>query len=155
MADWEAQIAFWNDPRNQARAAQNLQHRAKSTVVCRQGSRSLAHLQDQVMESSATREYPSLIHTFFVTHTVGREEILRLQGLASNTPSGVTYTKEVINALDRKSKQRGHLPGVGRVLSRRATDIFRSDDKFSQMLTQYESSPEFGNAIESDGCGDD
>ncbi|GKE26435.1 hypothetical protein Tco_1441819 [Tanacetum coccineum] len=73
----------------------------------------------------------------------------------SRLPSGMTYTEEVINALARKSKQRGHLPGVGRVLSRRATDIFRSDDKFSQMLTQYESSPEFGNAIESDGCGDD
>ncbi|GJW37322.1 hypothetical protein Tco_0060242 [Tanacetum coccineum] len=30
-ADWDAQIAFWNDPRNQARAAQNRQNRAKST----------------------------------------------------------------------------------------------------------------------------
>ncbi|GKD39862.1 hypothetical protein Tco_1260069, partial [Tanacetum coccineum] len=27
--------------------------------------------------------------------------------------------------------------------------LFRSDDKFSQMLTQYESTPEFGNASES------
>ncbi|GKF22229.1 hypothetical protein Tco_0074551, partial [Tanacetum coccineum] len=33
--------------------------------------------------------------------------------------------------------------------------LFRSDDKFSLMLTQYESSPEFGNASESGGCGDD
>ncbi|GJU95639.1 retrotransposon protein, putative, ty3-gypsy subclass [Tanacetum coccineum] len=32
-ADWDAQIAFWNDPRNQARAAQNRQNRAKSTDV--------------------------------------------------------------------------------------------------------------------------
>ncbi|GKA16407.1 hypothetical protein Tco_0696154, partial [Tanacetum coccineum] len=31
--------------------------------------------------------------------------------------------------------------------------LFRSDDKFSQMLTQYESTPEFGS--ESGGCGDD
>ncbi|GKD09154.1 hypothetical protein Tco_1188839, partial [Tanacetum coccineum] len=38
--------AFWNDPRNQARAAQNLQNRAKSTVIYRQGSRSLARLRD-------------------------------------------------------------------------------------------------------------
>nr|GEY15616.1 arginine--tRNA ligase, cytoplasmic-like isoform X1 [Tanacetum cinerariifolium] len=92
-----------------------------------------------------------------------------------------------INALARKSKQWGHLPGVGRVLPERATDVlspppphcthnsvdveklkkkkkyltkqvnlmmklFISDDKFSQMLNQYESSPEFGNAS---GCGDD
>ncbi|GKA54325.1 hypothetical protein Tco_0753274 [Tanacetum coccineum] len=149
MADWDAQIAFWNDPRNQARAAQNRQHRAKGTV----------------MKSSATREYPSLIHTFFVTHTVGwvftRDGDQAIYGLGSNTPSGVTYTEEVINVLARKRKQRGHLLGVGRVLSRWATDVnlmmklFRSDDKFSQMLTQYESSPEFGNAIGSSGCGDD
>ncbi|GJT96595.1 probable aldo-keto reductase 2 [Tanacetum coccineum] len=119
--------------------------------------------------------------------------MLRLQALGSNTPSGVPYTEEEINALARKGKQRGHLPGVGRVLPGRATDVlipppspppqcthnsgdveklkkknkyltkqvnlmmklFRSDDKFSQMLTQYESTPEFGNASGSGGCGDD
>ncbi|GJY35371.1 hypothetical protein Tco_0420749, partial [Tanacetum coccineum] len=31
--------------------------------------------------------------------------------------------------------------------------LFRSDDKFSQMLTQYESTTEFGSG--SGGCGDD
>ncbi|GJS14731.1 hypothetical protein Tco_0409203 [Tanacetum coccineum] len=160
--DWDAQIAFWNDPRNQARAAQNRQNQAKSTVVCRQGSRSLARLRDQMMESSATREYPSLIHTFFVTHTVNGvftrdedraiyEEMLRLQALGSNTPSGVPYTEEEINALARKGKQRGHLPCVGRV--NLMMKLFRSDDKISQMLNQYESTPEFGNGI--GGCGDD
>ncbi|GJW93262.1 zinc finger, CCHC-type containing protein [Tanacetum coccineum] len=200
-ADWDAQIAFWNDPRNQARAAQNRQNRAKSTVVCRQGSRSLARLRDEMMASSETREYPSLIDTFFVTHTVNGvfirdedraiyEEMVRLRALGSNTESGVPYTDEEINALARKGKQRGHLPGVGRVLPGRATDVlsppppqcthnsadveklkkknkyltkqvnlmmklFRSDDKFSQMLTQYESTPEFGNASGSGGCGDD
>ncbi|GJX07066.1 retrotransposon gag domain, retroviral aspartyl protease [Tanacetum coccineum] len=30
--DWDAQIAFWNDPKNLARAAQNKQNRAKSKV---------------------------------------------------------------------------------------------------------------------------
>ncbi|GJT94953.1 hypothetical protein Tco_1090471 [Tanacetum coccineum] len=44
LADWDAQIAFWNDPRNQARAAQNRQNRAKSTVIYLQGSRSPARL---------------------------------------------------------------------------------------------------------------
>ncbi|GJS01441.1 retrotransposon protein, putative, ty3-gypsy subclass [Tanacetum coccineum] len=201
-ADWDAQIAFWNDPRNQARAAQNRQNRAKSTVVCRQGSRSLARLRDEMMASSETREYPSLIDTFFVTHTVNGvfirdedraiyEEMVRLRALGSNTESGVPYTDEEINAMARKGKQRGHLPGVGRVLPGRARDVlilppppppqcthnsgdveklkkknkyltkqvnlmmklFRSDDKFSQMLTQYESTPEFGSG--SGGCGDD
>ncbi|GJR89660.1 hypothetical protein Tco_0213671 [Tanacetum coccineum] len=100
------------------------------------------------MESSATREYPSLIHTFFVTHTVNGvfmrdedqaiyEEMLRLRALGSNTPSSVPYTEVEINALARKGKQRGHLPYVDR------------------MLTQYESTPEFGNASRSGWCGDD
>nr|GEY45593.1 hypothetical protein [Tanacetum cinerariifolium] len=193
-AHWDAQIAFWNDTRNQARAAQNCQNRAKSTIVCRQGSWSLARLRDQMMESSATREYPSPIHTFFVTRTVGgvftRDNDRAIYALGSNTSSGVPYIEEEINALARKGKQLGHLPGVGRVLSRRAINVlspplsqcthnsadgeklkkkskhltkhvnlmmklFRSDDKFSQMLNQYESSPEFGNASGSGGCGDD
>nr|GEW71652.1 NB-ARC domains-containing protein [Tanacetum cinerariifolium] len=36
--DWDAQLAFWNDPKNLAWAARNKQNRAKSKVVCRQGS---------------------------------------------------------------------------------------------------------------------
>ncbi|GJU04546.1 hypothetical protein Tco_1120976 [Tanacetum coccineum] len=117
--------------------------------------------------------------------------MVRLRALGSNTESGVPYTDEEINAMARKGKQRGHLPGVGRVLPGRARDVlipppppppqcthnsgdveklkkknkyltkqvnlmmklFRSDDKFSQMLTQYESTPEFGSG--SGGCGDD
>ncbi|GKA77774.1 zinc finger, CCHC-type containing protein, partial [Tanacetum coccineum] len=168
--DWDAKIDFWNDPRNQARAAQNRQNRAKSTVVCRQGSRSLARLRDQMDEDRALY-------------------MLRLQRLSSKTETGVPYTEEEIMAIIRKGKQRGHLPGVGRVLSGRATDgcpppsqstvdladveklkksnknltkqvkmmmrLFRSDDKFSQMLTQFESSPVFEGASGSGGCGDD
>ncbi|GKB06509.1 hypothetical protein Tco_0834742 [Tanacetum coccineum] len=145
---WDAQLTFWNDPRNQARAAQNRQNRAKSTVICRQGSRSLARLRDHMMDSSSTREYPSLIDTFFVTQTVGGvfvrdedralyDEMLRLQRLGSNTETGVPYTEEEIMAIVRKGKQRGYLPGVGR------------------MLDQFESSPEFWGASGSGRCGDD
>ncbi|GJX31879.1 hypothetical protein Tco_0241734, partial [Tanacetum coccineum] len=67
------------------------------------------------------------------------EEMVRLRALGSNTESGVPYTDEEINAMARKGKQRGHLPGVGRVLPGRARD--------------YESTPEFGSG--SGGCGDD
>ncbi|GKD18324.1 hypothetical protein Tco_1207482 [Tanacetum coccineum] len=91
------------------------------------------HLLAFEMRCSATREYPSLIDTFFVKHTVNEEETLRLKSLGSNTESGVPYTDEEINALARKGKQ--------------------SDDKFSKMLTQYESTPESGNG--SGKCGDD
>ncbi|GKC71486.1 hypothetical protein Tco_1117369 [Tanacetum coccineum] len=81
-----------------ARCAQNSRNRAKSTIICRQGSRSLAALRDKQMQSSATQEYPSLIHTFFDTHTVGgvflrdedrrlyiSEEMQRLQALGEHT----------------------------------------------------------------------
>nr|GEX61436.1 hypothetical protein [Tanacetum cinerariifolium] len=172
---------------NQARATQNRQNRAKSTVVCRQGSRSLARLRDQMMESSATREYPSLIHTFFVTHTVGGvfmrdedraiyEEILRLQDrrvcptlkktsmpwlkrASSILPGWATYV------LSPSSPQCTHnsadvekLKKKNKYLTKQVNlmmKLFRSDDKFSHMLNQYESSPEFGNASGSGGCGDD
>nr|GFB78812.1 hypothetical protein [Tanacetum cinerariifolium] len=68
-SEWDKYIEFWNDPRNIARAAQNRQNRAKSTVISRQGSRSLARLRDEMMQTSTTQEYPSLIDTFFVAHT--------------------------------------------------------------------------------------
>ncbi|GKE14623.1 hypothetical protein Tco_1422200 [Tanacetum coccineum] len=54
----------------------------------------------------------------------------------------------------RVGKQRGHILGVGRVLPRQGT-LFRSDDKFSQMLTQLESQPEYGGGSGSGGCADD
>ncbi|GJV49662.1 hypothetical protein Tco_1439874 [Tanacetum coccineum] len=90
------------------------------------------------MESSATQEYLSLIHTFFLTHTVGGEFLnpkdKALYGLGSNTSRGVPYTEDEIMAIVRGGK---------------------SDDKFSQMLTQLESQPEYGGGSGSGGCGDD
>ncbi|GJY83315.1 hypothetical protein Tco_0496691 [Tanacetum coccineum] len=148
--------------------------------------------------SSATREYPSLIHTFFLTHTVGGvflnhedkalyNEMLRLHGLGSNTSTSVPYTEDEIMAIVREGKQRRHIPGVGRVLPGQGTVIshpppcthssdvaklkksekrltkqvkmfmklFRSDDKFSHMLTQLEPQPEYGGGSGSGGCRDD
>nr|GEU31738.1 hypothetical protein [Tanacetum cinerariifolium] len=113
------------------------------------------------MESSSTREYPSLIYTFFVTHTVDGvfmlDEDRAIYALGSNTPSGVPYTEEEINALPRKGKQRGHLPGVSRVLPGYAINVLslpppQCTHNFADMLSQYESSPEFGNASGSGGC---
>ncbi|GJR38788.1 hypothetical protein Tco_1214472 [Tanacetum coccineum] len=85
-----------------ARCAQDAQNQAKSTV------------------SSATQEYPPLIQTFFDTHTVGgvllRDEDRRLYGLG-------TYTDDQIIAMVCGGKQRGHIPGVGRVLAGRGKDV--------------------------------
>ncbi|GJT21423.1 RNA-directed DNA polymerase, eukaryota [Tanacetum coccineum] len=166
--NWDAQLAFWNDPKNLARAAQNKQNRAKSKVVCRQGSRSIAALRDMHMETSATREYPSLIHTFFLTHTVGGvflnpedkalyDEMLRLQGLGSNTPTGqgtvIPPPSQSTHSTDiaRLKKREKRLTKQVNMYMR----LFRSDDKFSQMLNQLESQPEYGGGSGSGGCGDD
>ncbi|GJV69403.1 hypothetical protein Tco_1484912, partial [Tanacetum coccineum] len=65
------------------------------------------------------------------------DEMLRLQGLGYNTPTDVPYTKDEIMAIIREGK------------------LFRSDDKFSQMLNQLESQPEYGGGSGSGGCGDD
>nr|GEZ07789.1 hypothetical protein [Tanacetum cinerariifolium] len=136
-------IEFWNDPRNIARAAQNRQNQAKSTVISRQGSRSLARFRDEM------------------------EEMRRLEAMG-------TYTDDEINRLARGGKQRGHIGGVGRVLPARATSspstpahdstlnslhkkmdfmmsIFKSDSKYSDMFSQFES----GGASGSGGCGDE
>ncbi|GJR71484.1 hypothetical protein Tco_0083849 [Tanacetum coccineum] len=68
--EWDKYIKFWNDPKNLARAAQNRLNRQKSVVTSRQGSRSLARLRDEMRQASDTQEYPSLIDTFWRTHTV-------------------------------------------------------------------------------------
>ncbi|GJS75928.1 hypothetical protein Tco_0725809 [Tanacetum coccineum] len=101
------------------------------------------------MESSSTREYPSLIDTFFLTHTVGGvfvrdedralyDEMLRLQRLGTNIETSVPYTEEEIMAIVKMMMR-----------------LFRSDNKFLQMLDQFESSPEFGDPSGGGGCGDD
>ncbi|GKE36907.1 hypothetical protein Tco_1460312 [Tanacetum coccineum] len=135
-----------------------------ATNLCGHPTASIKDLQWQEgcsqgkMESSATREYPSLIHTFFLTHTVGGvflnpedkalyDEMLRLQGLGSNTPSGVPYTEDEIMAIVRGGKQRGHILGVGKVLSRHGTVIPPSP------LYTYSSG--YGGGSGSGKCGDD
>ncbi|GJX11032.1 signal peptide peptidase-like protein 2 [Tanacetum coccineum] len=77
------------------------------------GSRSLARLRDEMRQSSATYEYPLLIDTFFMAHTVNGE-MRRMEATG-------TYTDDEINLLARRGKQRGHIPGIGRVLPARAT----------------------------------
>nr|GFB60989.1 F-box domain, leucine-rich repeat domain, L domain-like protein [Tanacetum cinerariifolium] len=147
-SEWEKYIEFWNDPRNIARAAQNRQNRAKSTVISRQGSRSLARLRDEMMQTSTTQEYPSLIDTFFVAHTVNgkflRDEDRRIYEEMRRLEAMGTYTDDEINRLARGEKQRGHIAGVGRVLPAQATAS-------PNMFLQFES----GGASGSGRCRDE
>ncbi|GKB74320.1 F-box domain containing protein [Tanacetum coccineum] len=179
--EWDKYIQFWNDPRNIARAAQNRQNRAKSTVISRQGSRSLARLRDEMRQSSATQEYPSLIDTFFVAHTVNgeftRDEDRLIYEEMRRLEATGTYTDDEINRLARRGKQRGHIPGVVRVFPARVTagpskpapesmlkslhkkvdfmmSLFNSDSEFSDAFSQFESVSASGSS-ESGGCRDD
>nr|GFA61364.1 hypothetical protein [Tanacetum cinerariifolium] len=76
-------------------------------------------------QSSTNQDSSSLIDTFFVAHTVNGEflrdedrhiyeEMMRLEATG-------TYIDDEINRLARGGKQRGHIPGVGRVLPARTT----------------------------------
>nr|GEU34328.1 hypothetical protein [Tanacetum cinerariifolium] len=116
------------------------------------------------IESSATQEYPSPIHTFFLTHNVGGvflnsvdkalyDEMLSLQGLGSNTPADVPYTEDEIIAIIHGDKQRGHIFGVGRVLPGQGTVIPPSPP--CTHSSNLESRPKYGGGSGSGGCGDD
>nr|GEU74254.1 hypothetical protein [Tanacetum cinerariifolium] len=145
-------IAFWLDPKNLDRAAQNAQNLAKST-----------------MESSATREYSSLIQTYFDIQTVNDvflqdeerllyKEMLRLKDLGPNMPSGVPYTNDEIVAIVRRGKQRGYIPGVGRVLAGHGKDVLAipesrcvHPDDVDELQPQHE----VGSSNASGKAGDD
>ncbi|GKD03398.1 F-box domain containing protein, partial [Tanacetum coccineum] len=175
-AEWDKYIQFWNDPKNLARAAQNQLNRQKSVVISRQGSRSLARLRDEMMQASGTQEYPSLIDTYWQTHTVNgvfiNDEDRRIYEEMRRLEATGQHTDDEINALAREGKLRGHIPGVGRVLPSRATSrpsmpashkscqdvhskvdfmmgLFRSDSRYSDMFTQFDS----GGASGSGGGG--
>ncbi|GJS19987.1 hypothetical protein Tco_0448619 [Tanacetum coccineum] len=129
-------------------------------------------------QASDTRDYLSLIDTFWRTHTVDgvfpKDEDRRIYEMKRLEATG-EYTEDEINALARGGKLRGHIPGVGRVLPSRATSrpsmsapvdkslksmhrkvdfmmsLFRSDNKYADMFKEFES----GGASGSGGCGDD
>nr|GEX49920.1 hypothetical protein [Tanacetum cinerariifolium] len=129
-------------------------------------------------QSSATQEYPSLIDTFFVAHTVNAvftrdEDRLIYEEMRRREATG-TYTDDEINFLARRGKQRGHIPNVGRVLPARVTTgpsrpapestlkslhkkvefmmmLFKSDSNYSDAFSQFESAGASGSG----GYGDD
>nr|GEV98454.1 hypothetical protein [Tanacetum cinerariifolium] len=81
--------------------------------------------------------------------------MLRLRDLGSNTPLGVPYTGEEIVALVRKGKQRGHIPGVGKVVSEKGkTAIFAAqprgtytEAKIDEMLTSRDKTIDKANLV--------
>ncbi|GKA86440.1 hypothetical protein Tco_0808151 [Tanacetum coccineum] len=51
--------------------------------------------------------------------------MINLRDLGADRPTGVLYNEEQILVMVRKGKQRGHIPGIGRVVARKGkTAIF-------------------------------
>ncbi|GJV93719.1 F-box domain containing protein [Tanacetum coccineum] len=142
-AEWDKYIKFWNDPKNLARAAQNLLNRQKSVVTSRQGSRSLARLRDEMEEMKrleATGEY-----TEDEINALARGGKLRghIPGVGRVLPSRAT-SRPSMPAPDKSLKSMHRK--VDFMMS-----LFRSDSKYSDMFKEFES----GGASGSGGCGDD
>nr|GEW64181.1 F-box domain, leucine-rich repeat domain, L domain-like protein [Tanacetum cinerariifolium] len=123
----------------------------------------------QPLRSTRRSMTPSSWHTMLTGNSfrMRTDEMRRLEATG-------TYTDDEINCLARGGKHRGHIPGVGRLLPARATasprtplyestlnslhkkvdfmmSLFKSDSKYSDMFSQFES----GGASGSGGCGDD
>nr|GEX20653.1 F-box domain, leucine-rich repeat domain, L domain-like protein [Tanacetum cinerariifolium] len=124
----------------------------------------------QPLRSTCRSLTPSSWHTLLTGNSFMMrtdEEMMRLEATG-------TYIDDEINRLARGGNQRGHILGVGRVLPARATaspstpahqstlnslhkkvefmmSLFKSDLKYSDMFSQFES----GGASGSDGCGDE
>nr|GFB19636.1 F-box domain, leucine-rich repeat domain, L domain-like protein [Tanacetum cinerariifolium] len=116
---------------NTARASQNRQNRAKSTVISRQGSRSLARLRD---EMEVMRRLEAMgTYTDDEINRLAREGKQRghiagvgwvLLALATASPSTPAH-ESTLNSLHKK---------VDFMMS-----IFRSDSKYPVMFSQFES----------------
>nr|GEX54436.1 hypothetical protein [Tanacetum cinerariifolium] len=105
------------------------------------------------------RRVPVADHIFFLTLTVGGvflnpedkalyDEMLRLQGLGSNTPTGQGTVIPLLSQ-STHSADIARLKKHEKLLTKQVNmfmRLFRSDDKFSQMLAQLESQPAAGVA---------
>ncbi|GJZ71624.1 hypothetical protein Tco_0635475 [Tanacetum coccineum] len=67
-AEWDKYIAFWNDPKNLARATQNRLNRQKSVSPSRDWDPGRCCLRVEMRKASGHSEYPSLIDTFGEHH---------------------------------------------------------------------------------------
>ncbi|GJY54338.1 hypothetical protein Tco_0446002 [Tanacetum coccineum] len=147
MADWDAQIDFWSDPKNAARCVQNSQNRAKSMEerlrlhgLGSNTSTGVSYTDDQIM--AIVRQGKQRGHI----PGVGRGLEGKGRGVLMLPEPRFMHTANV-DELKRTNKQLKKQIMIMKVV--------RSDDKMSYLLTQLQSQHEIGNGSESDGGGDD
>nr|GEZ80042.1 hypothetical protein [Tanacetum cinerariifolium] len=139
-SEYDKYIEFWNDPRNIARAAQNRQNRAKSTVISRQGCRL------QPPRSTRRSLTHSSWHTLLTGNSFGMRTDVYTEGTLSvwvgycrhgpASPSTPVHDS-TLNSLHKK---------VDFMMS-----IFKSNSKYSDMFSQFESDGASGSG----GCEDE
>nr|GEX64557.1 F-box domain, leucine-rich repeat domain, L domain-like protein [Tanacetum cinerariifolium] len=126
-SEWDKYIQFWNDPRNIARAAQNQQNWAKSTI-------------EEIRRLEATGTYTDNEINRLARGGKQRGHILGmgrvLPAWATASPSTPAH-ESMLNSLHKKVDFMMRLS--------------KSDSKYSDMFSQFES----GGASGSGGCGDD
>ncbi|GKA81969.1 hypothetical protein Tco_0788717 [Tanacetum coccineum] len=127
----------------------------------------LGHLLSSEIDSSATREYPSLIQTYFDTHTVDgvflrdEERLLYVRGDAEATRVLARRGRDVIVSPEPRCMHTADVDELKRTNKqlKKQMDmimkVVRSDDKMSQLLTQLQSQHKVGSGSESDGGMDD
>ncbi|GJT88887.1 hypothetical protein Tco_1070604 [Tanacetum coccineum] len=132
--NWDAQIAFWNDPKNRARATQNKQKPAKNQ----------SRYADKESRSIAAFE---ICHGGDMMLRANRSRLLTENGYLCALNLRMRYWPSL------RGMQRGGNSGVGRVIARDRARSFHLASlprspmltyKFSQMLTNLESQPELG-----------
>nr|GEW62608.1 F-box domain, leucine-rich repeat domain, L domain-like protein [Tanacetum cinerariifolium] len=126
-AYWDAQLAFWNKPMNQARAAQNRQNRAKSKIEeIRRLEAMGTYTDDEINRLARGGKQRG--------HVAGVGRVLPTRATAS--PSTPAHDS-TFNSLHKK---------VDFMMS-----IFKSDSKYLDMFSHFKS----GGASGSGGCGDE
>ncbi|GJT50628.1 hypothetical protein Tco_0976785 [Tanacetum coccineum] len=112
----------------------------------------------QRARSSASRDPGHLLSSEICKWKAWRlekEEMIRLRDLSANTLTCVPYTEDQIMSMVRKGKQRGHIPGVGRVLAGRGRDVISINEPRCTHtyvdVDELESQHEVGGGNESGG----
>nr|GEZ37052.1 myosin-J heavy chain-like isoform X1 [Tanacetum cinerariifolium] len=142
-SEWDKYIEFWNDPRNIARAAQNRQNRAKSTVISRQGSWSLTRLRDEMEEMRRLEAMGTYTDDEINRLARGGKRRGHIAGVDRVLPARTTTSpstpahESTLNSLHKK---------VDFMMS-----LFKSDSKYSDMFSQFEPGGASGNGR----CGDE
>nr|GEU41374.1 F-box domain, leucine-rich repeat domain, L domain-like protein [Tanacetum cinerariifolium] len=112
-SEWDKYIEFWNDSRNIARAAQNRQNRAKSTVISRQGSRSLARLRDEMEEMRRLEAMGTYTDDEINCLAQGGKQQGHIAGVGRVLPTPATASPSTpardstLNSLDKKFESGG------------------------------------------------